>query len=413
MIRFLLLIVTIFHLGCATYQSDVAPARDLLASRQCDPSLKILAELSAKSNGDVLVHLLDYGSALQICQDYKKSNEVFAQAENVADQADYHSISRVAGAALVNEEMIQYKGDTFEKFFINISAALNYMELGQFDNALVEVRKMNQKFDKYKAEDKKSFELSPFSKYLSALIWEADQKYDDACIDFKDAYTLDPSSARVAQDMLRGCWEARRTVEFEELAKKTKATLQDIKLAKQPSKSELILIFMQGWGPRKQPRPENRIFPQLVSIPSSTYYLKAEVMDSANKNAMSSYRSELVYNVEKAATETLEADYKSLIARRVGSRVAKEVLADQIRQKDKALGQLAWLVMVASERADLRQWSIFPKTIHVVRIPLAVGTHKIRLTGMNINLNESEQIPDLSVTIKPAEKKFQLVRSLK
>lgn len=413
MIRPLLLIVTLFHLGCATYQSDVAPVRDLLVSRQCEPSLKILAELSAKPNGDQLVHLLDYGSALQICEDYKKSNEVFAQAETVADQADYHSISKVAGATLLNEEMIQYKGDTFEKFFINISAALNYMELGQFDNALVEVRKMNQKFDKYRAEDKKNFELSPFSKYLSALIWEADQKYDDACIDFKDAYALDPSSVRVAQDMLRGCWEARRTGEFDELVKKTKATAQDIKLAKQPSKSELILIFMQGWGPRKQPRPENRTFPQLVSVPSSTYYLKAEVMDSANKNAVSSYRSELVYNVEKAATDTLDADYKSLIARRVGSRVAKEVLADQIRQKDKALGQLAWLVMVASERADLRQWSIFPKTIHVVRIPLAVGTHKIRLTGMNIYLNDSEQIPDMSVTIKPGEKKFQLVRSLK
>ncbi len=413
MLRLLVLSFTFFSLGCATYQSDVAPARELLISRQCQPSLKILAELSLKNNGDQLVHLMDYGSALQICEDYKKSNEVFAQAETVADQADYHSVSRVAGATLLNEEMIQYKGDTFEKLFLNVSLALNYMQLGQFDNALVEVRKMNQKFDKYRADEKKNFELNPFSKYLSALIWEADQKYDDACIDFKDAYTLDPSYPRIAQDMLRGCWKARRTAEFDELVKKTKATTEDIKIAKQASKTELIIIFMQGWGPRKQPRSENRTFPQLVSVPSSTYYLKAEVMDTANKSVLSSYRSEPVYNVEKAAMDTLNADYKSLVARRIGSRVAKEVLADQIRQKDKALGQIAWLVMVASERADLRQWSIFPKTVHLVRIPLSAGTHNIRLTGMNVYLNDSEKIPDMTVSLKSGEKKFQLVRSLK
>lgn len=413
MIRLLLIIFLFLFFGCATYQSRIAPARDLLRSRQCEAALKILSELSVKENGDQLVYLMDYGSALQICEDYKKSNEIFLEAERVAEQSDYHSVSRVTGTALLNEEMIQYKGDTFEKLFLNVSLALNYMQLGQFDNALVEVRKMNQKFEKYKGEGKKSFELNPFSKYLSGLIWEADKKYDDACIDFRDAYLLDPTYQRIAQDMLQGCWKAHRTMEFKELVKKTKATAEEIKIAKQPSTAELILIFMQGWGPRKQPRPENYLFPHLVSVPSQTQFLQAEVLDIENQKVISSYRSEDVYDIEKAAVDTLNADYKSLVVRRVESRITKEVVADQIRQKDKVLGQLAWLVMVASERADLRQWSIFPKSVQIIRIPLTPGAYKIKLTGLSADLKDSEQIPDITIRLKNTEKKFQLVRSLK
>ena len=183
----------------------------------------------------------------------------------------------------MSEEMVQYKGDTFEKLFLNVSLALNFMQLGQFESALVEVRKINQKFLKYKAEDKKNFELSPFSKYLSALVWEADQKYNDACIDYKDAYFLDPIYRKIGVDMLRGCWKANRQSEFKEIAEKMNATNEEIKVAKDFNKTELILVFMQGWGPRKQPRADAPSFPQLVSVNSNTNFLRAEIIDKKEK----------------------------------------------------------------------------------------------------------------------------------
>ena len=407
------LMLFIFFTGCATYQSRVSPARDLLVARQCEKSSKILSELAAKEDGDQLVHLLDYGSALQVCGEYKSSNQIFLKAEKLADEIDYHSVTRIAGATLLNEEMIQYKGDTFEKLFLNVSLALNFMQLGQFDDALVEVRKINQKFQKYKAEDKKNFELSPFSKYLSAMIWEADHKLDDACIDYRDAYLLDPTYRKIGLDTLRACWRAHRTDEFNQVAKKLLATEEEIKDAKSPANAELILIFMQGWGPRKQSRPGAPTFPILVSVPSETHFLKAEISDEKNKSSWATYRSEPVYSIEKAAINTLDADYNSLVARRIGARVTKEVLADQLRQKNQVLGNIAWLVMVASERADLRQWSIFPRTVHVIRIPVKPGQHTVHLTGLGIALNDSEKMPDLDFKINAGEKKIQLVRSLK
>ena len=42
--------------------------------------------MSKKENGDQLVYLMDFGSALQICGDYKKSNDVFLQAERLSEK---------------------------------------------------------------------------------------------------------------------------------------------------------------------------------------------------------------------------------------------------------------------------------------------------------------------------------------
>ena len=398
--------------GCASYQSRVELARQDLINGQCSQAVAKLSELSAKADGDQLVYLMEQGTALQTCRQFKASNAVFLKADKLSEQLDYHSASRVVGATLLNEEMLQYKGDTFEKLFINASLALNYLQLGETDDALVEVRRINEKFKKYNFDEKKKFELNSFSQYLSGLIWEFDKKYDDACISYKSAYQLDPTLKQVGLDMLRGCWLAHREQEVESLIKKVEPTKEELELLKKPrqkNKNEVVIIFMQGLGPRKAPRPENRIFPRLVSIPSITQSLQVTV-DSETSPLKEVSR--LVYNVEKAAIDTLEDDYKSLVARRIGAYAAKEVVADQIRQKDKTLGTLAWLVMVASEKADLRQWSLLPKTVQVIRLSLDKSVKKLKLSGLDYSHQVSENFEDIQIDSALAKNIF-LIRSLK
>lgn len=390
----------------------MSPARDSLVNGDCDGALKKLEELSSQKNDDQLVFLMDYGSALQICGAYKKSNDIFLQAEHLADEVDYHSVSRIAGATFFNEEMIQYKGDTFEKLFLNVSLALNYIQLGELDEAMVEVRKINIKFNKYRSDEKQSFEMNSFSKYLGGLIYEAQKQYDDACIAYKEAYFLDETYTQVGEDMLRSCWKARRTDEFTTLAKKMSATPEQITEAKKDFSTEAIFIFMQGWGPRKSARPNAPTFPHLVPTFSQTTRLKVDVL-KPDQSVQLTLESDAVYSFETAAIKTLDADYNSLVARRVGSRVAKEVMADQIRQKDSALGAVAWVAMVASERADLRQWSIYPKTMHVLRVPLKAGQETLKLSGITSSGSPSEQFPDQIFKLSNGQKKLFMLRSLR
>lgn len=402
----------LFFASCATYQSKVSPARDSLANGDCPSAIKFLEDLSSKPNDDQLVYLMDYGSALQICGDYKKSNQIFLQAEALADSVDYHSVSRIAGATLFNEEMIQYKGDTFEKLFLNVSLALNFIQLGQLDAAMVEVRKINTKFNKYRLDEKQSFELSSFSKYLSGLIYESQNQFDDACIAYKEAYFLDQTYQQVGKDMLRTCWKAQRVDEFNTIAKKMSATAEQIADSKKDFSTEAIFIFMQGWGPRKSARPDAPNFPRLVPVFSQTSRLRIESLKS-DQSAQSIWESDSVYSFESAAIKTLEADYGSLVARRIGARVAKEVVAKQIGQKDGALGAIAWVAMVASERADLRQWSIYPKSMHVLRVPLKPGPQLLRISGLTSSGSLSEQFSEQTFQLSNRQKKLFMVRSLR
>ena len=411
MLKIFLFAATVsFFSSCATYQFKIQPARDHLVAGRCQPALEILEKLSAEKNRDQLVYLMDYGSALQTCGDYKNSNLIFLKAESLADELDYHSMTNVAASTLLSEEMVQYKGDTFEKLFINVSLALNFIQLGQNDSAMVEVRKINNKFQKYQGDDKKPFELNAFAQYLAGLIYESDRKYDDACISYKDAYFLDENYRSVARDMLRSCWKAQRVDEFNTLVKKIKATEDEITYAKSKFKSEIILVLMQGWGPRKYPRPDAPLYPRLISVSSLTHSLQVERVQSGVAEI---YESEPVYSFESAAIKTLDADYNSLVARRVGGRVAKHVMADQIRQKNEALGAIALITMIASDRADLRQWSLYPRTMHVLKIPVKPGQHEFKLSGIDANKKVSETLPNLNIQIGQNQNKIYLLRTLK
>lgn len=352
---------------------------------------------------------MEYGSALQICKDYRKSNQVFLEADKLSEQLDYISASRVLGATLMNEEMLQYKGDIFERLFINISLALNFIELQQPDEAMVEVRRINEKYKKFSAEEKSSYELNSFAQFLSGLIFESESKYDDACIAYKAAFRLDPSYRAVGLDMLTACWRAKRTQEFNLLVAELRPNEDEMNFVKRKNKNEKIILFLQGLGPKKMPRPDNHIYPYLVPTNNLTKRLMVNFLDE--KDTYQNISSRQVYSVEKAAIATQEADYSALAARRLGARVAKEIAADQIRQKDKALGNIAWLVMVASERADLRNWTLLPESVQVTRINPSKSSI-ISLAGLNRFDSESEKFPDIDLKENESKKIF-FIRSIR
>lgn len=397
--------------SCATHTVKLSPIQNFLLTGNCTEAFKTLELLSSEDSKDQLLYLMEYGSALQICKEYKRSNQIFLSADKLSEQVDYISASRVVGATLFNEETIQYKGDVFEKLFINVSAALNFIELGQFDEAMVEVRRINEKYNKFTAEEKNSFELNSFSQYLSGIIWEADNKYDDACIAYKAAYRLDRSFREVGLDMLTACWRAKRIQEYEKLLKELNPTHDEIKYTKRKkNRNEKLIVYLQGLGPKKAPRREDPLYPYLVPTYNNIQKLKV-TYESLDSKQSFEQQSQTVYSVEKAAIATQEADYSALVARRFGARVAKEVVADQIRQKNKTLGDVAWLVMVASERADLRNWSLLPETIQIVRFN-PVKNSKVLIEGLNEYGVAGESLPEIDLALA-GKKKIFLLRTIK
>lgn len=392
--------------GCATYQHKVSGAREALSRQEFSKAIVDLQPLAEKEDGDQLVYLLDYAVALQLSGKLKQSNEVLLKADKLAEQIDYQSISRVAGSLALNEEMVQYKGDTFERIFINAYLAMNFLQMGQLDEALVEARRINEKYLKYRADEKKHFELNFFSKYLSAIIWEANGDFDDAYIAYADAYKIDPTILPLREDLIRSAKLARRMDSYKEWKKKF-ADVQENPAWYDKSKGELVIIYQQGWGPRKGPALGEPRLPDLYPVFSETKKAQLYV-------GTTSYISSEVYDVQKAARETLKEDQGILLAKRVAGVATKAVLADQLRQKDKALGDLAWVLMNLADRADVRQWSTLPQTIQTIRVPMAPGKYYLSMEGLNsFGAPTGEALKGQEVNIRPGRKQFIIWRSLK
>lgn len=390
--------------ACATYQTGMQASIDMIRARKFPEASDKLKEKAFMESDDQVVYLLEYATAQQLAGNFKESVRAFLLAEDLTAVKDYHSLSRVTGSLLLNEGMVQYKGEDYEKVYINAMLAINFLAMNDRDAARVETRKINEKLYKYKFEAKRDFNQDPFAYYLSATIWEANREYDDALIDYKKSYELNPNNYYLKQDLLRISKLARRPDEFEKYRKEFGP---DIKVEDLRSKGEIIGIVQQGWAPRKFPHPQHPRIPKLNPVYSGTQRARLVVSGVGEED------SEVVTSVESVAIKNLDDQYAGLIAKRMAGVATKAVVADQLRQKNELLGQLAWIGMNVADQADLRQWVTLPRSFQIIRFPLKQGTYKVHFEGLNVSGTPSgENSDEMTIKVSAGKKIFLPWRSL-
>lgn len=399
---FLFVVVTLS--GCATYQLKAGKARRMLANGNAVGAVAALEKQANTEGKDQLVYLLDFATAAQLAGDYDRSTRAFLGADQMAEVKDYHSISKQTASLLFNQGQVQYKGDDYEKVLINAYLAINYLLMDNLESALVETRRINEKLTHYEVDAKKNYEQNPFAFYLSAMIWESDRNWDSAYIDYHKAYKLNPNIPYLKQDLVRAAYNARRM--GTEKKWKTQFGLSRPDDPTFRKHGELVVIYQQGWGPRKRPNPSWHRVPKLFPTPTYTRQAKVSI------EGVGEELSQKVYSVQDVAIKTLDDQYAGLIAKRMAGIAAKEVVADQVRQQNETLGALLKIGMHISDQADLRQWSTLPESFHVARIRLKPGEYKIKISGLNgAGVSTGESSREATIAIKRGKKTFLTWRS--
>ena len=390
--------------SCASYQNNLDDYRKDLHAGEPAKAAEKIREKAWADGDDQVVYLFEYGTAEQIAKDYAASEKAFLRAEDLTDIKDYHSISRVAGSLVLNQGIVQYKGDDFEKVMVNAFLAINYLMQGKYEDARVECRKLNDKLYKFRFEGKRNYEQNPFAFYLSAMIWEADRDWDTAYIDYKKAYELNPSVPYLREDLIRAAKNANRD---EDLAQ-WRNTFGAGKPADTRKLGEVVLIYQQGWGPTKKPNPAFPKIPKLYPVSSGTVRARLEVERGTTE------MTQTVFDVTDTAMKSLDEQFGGIVGMRLAGLGTKAVIADQIRQKNAILGELAWIGMNLADRADLRQWISLPATIQVAKLRLAPGSYRVRAVGVNAGGFPTGETGEWeAVEIKAAKKQFLNWRSLK
>src|SRR5512140_2535369 len=123
--------------GCATYSSSFATIEQDLTGRRYDEALKTI-ETQSKNKRARVLYLLNKGMVLRMKHDFVASNKSLEAAKQEMERVYAASVSENTLSFLVNDATVSYSGDDYEQVLVHLYMALNYLELGQRDEARVE-----------------------------------------------------------------------------------------------------------------------------------------------------------------------------------------------------------------------------------------------------------------------------------
>lgn len=405
---FFIILAFVATTACSTYQADVAGSRAAIFAGDYSRAATLLEAKANEEGKDQLVYLLDYALMLHYAGRYKESTQAFLKADQIAAIKDYVSLSEEAGSLLTSDNLKQYKGEDFEKILIHVYLALNFLFENNYEDALVECRRVNDILYKFKYEAKRNYEQNVFARYLSALIWESEGKLDDAYIDYKNAHEIKPGYGYLGADLERLSKRLGRDEDYQDWKKEYGAL--DVPSRKEMKETgEVVLVFQQGNGPVKRPHPESPRFPKFYPRYSETKQARLEIVGTDQAEV-----APALYSIQDVAIKNLDDQYAGLVAKKIAGIVAKEIAADQIRQKNELLGMIAWVGLHLSDQADLRHWSLLPESLNIARIRVKPGVYNVKAVGLFSNGNPSgEEKVFEGVKVTAGKKVFLNWRSLK
>jgi len=397
--------------GCASDKYLQNPGHAALAKRDWGKAAAAFDKDANVPGANQLLFMLDQGTALFAAGRYKEAIAIFLRAEKLAEIKDYTSISEEVGTLLTSDNVRGYKGEDFEKVLINVYLALAFAAQGEIEGAQVEARKINLLLYRMIHEGKRNYEESPFARYLSGMLWESSGNWNDAYIDYKKTWELDPKFPDIGDDLISSAKKMRFTDEEKDWKKKFPEA--KIRGLNEPSpvrgvsnEAELVVFFEKGLSPVKVPRGEDSSLPRYVSRYSNAVSARLKVNGSPYENFVP------VLDVTALSTRYLEDRIGRMMAAKVAGLAVKGALAYGIAKATKSddAGILAFVALAMSDRADLRCWRSLPGEIRMARLPLRAGTYDVtvEILGWSGEVIGTQNYPKLE--LKPGKKQFLIAR---
>ena len=407
---------------------------------------------------------MDRGMTLQLAGDYQQSNAVLEQAEEELDRLYTRRIRTETLAFLTNDAALPYEGDSYEQVLINVLKALNYATMGQWQDALVEARRIDHRLNVLsdRTKEKNAYRDDGFARYLSGILYESTGDVSNAFIAYRNAYetfeatrawshTAVPSQLRA--DLLRTAEALHFTHELAEYQQLFPETRWETSQALQQL-AQVVVISYNGRAPHKEDqfldlpisldalqlvllnrgllqsnRHSNRgvdtvlyglngrvvrvalprLVPQKTQVPVDTVNL---ISDNGVRVMVN---TELAHNVTAQADNALSERMAGITVKALARAATKFALAEgttrgaqQAAGKDAGpwvgllVGLLTKGLAVASEEADKRSWQTLPDEFHLARIWVPAGRYQVQSSASG-PLDPLKLEPMRTLSLAPGE----------
>jgi hypothetical protein len=278
------------------------------------------------------------------------------------------SIKEGFGSILTDDTAMEYEAEMHEKLMISPYLIVAYLGKGDFNGAIVErnrtITKINQFIEEKPVE--RAYLENPFARYLTALMYEMEDRRDDAKIEYKKL-KWDHEIARLEN-------KTGKTTDL--------VILMDIGLAPQK--------FQTKWGPAPIPGVGVVGYAYAEYAPTPTRVTTCNI----NIDGKSAGNAKLLYDLENTITtqyQRSKPDIQAKIMARMTAKAATQFAAKMaIKEAVKNIPfaslfadvavDAAGAEWIAAEQADLRGWLSLPKKIHYLRVAgLEPGEHTITI----------------------------------
>ncbi|MCI2963325.1 MULTISPECIES: COG3014 family protein [Shewanella] len=406
--------------GCAynsifiNYPSQIEPLKQELNSAT---PLADIDKLASNINGnDGLLYAQEAGRIAQVAGDFAASKKYYQQAVDAYTAFDdkakvsVSDISATASSLVLNDNAIPYRGPGYERIMLHQYQALNYLFSGDYQGALVEVRRSNElqssEQERYQKSQKSvqamangtidaevnklgqaagtvtSSFLNAYSYYTTGVLHEVLGEPNDAYIDYRKAAQITPGNTYLQQDLVRLAKQLGMP-QYDEF----KRRWGDAKLPN-PKDGQVILMVERGFVPAKQALTVPFTIHgnwQTVSLatymPNNTFVPETQVQGLGTV-----LKTEPIANIDALAITALKEDLPATLVRQVARVYAKSEMAYQVGKSGSPgnnaadIGSIAMQIFnVVTEQADRRSWLTLPKQAQIGRRYLSAGEYTLQL----------------------------------
>ncbi|WP_180028658.1 COG3014 family protein [Acinetobacter sp. YH16032] len=378
---------------------------------------------------DAGLYLLEKARLLQVNHQYQESADAYKQAFEIIDKQNNRakvSVSRLGFKALSllsNDSVMPYDVPRYEQVLAHVAQAKNYIYLNNPEAAGVEMRiaqriqreieidhqkELEKKAEKLKEKESNANTSSAFNVldeafvgldpiagkiknsyqnayafYMAANLWEATGELNDALVDYKKSYELQPDQY-IAKDVKR----------------------LDHSQIKKGNFVPVIVFIEQGTVPEKienklaLPLPNGIVNIAFATYEPSTYQIPQTLRVKVGDKTM--HQSFVLNDIGALAVKELKEKTLNTVTTQIIRATAKYAVQQELGNQLGAIGQLAGTLMnIATERADLRAWSTLPSNTQISRFELKPGVHSLQILGRKAKseIMKLEALPNQTVFV--------------
>ncbi|NSL88106.1 hypothetical protein ECE50_014760 [Chitinophaga sp. Mgbs1] len=421
-------------MSCQTYNNKISSYYNHLSTGEFDAAGKALDNnrfLRLKRNR--LLYQMEKGKVAFLRGDYQQSNNCLNAADSLLESHFNAALDQGIGL-LLNPAMQQYRGEDFEKLLIHYYKSLNYLQLRQHEDAVVEARRITLKNDALndrKNNNDRKYANDAFALMLQGMIYESVHNINDAFISYRNAAdiflkTTDTAyygvkmPAQLQQDLLHMAYLNGFGTELSYYEKQFNTTYTP---PKKEEGGDLILFWENGLAPVKTENNffftltknglgsvgftneetnlfipfDFRLFPKenagklgymetfRVAFPKymeqPLYYTNASI----SANAAPAVPLEKIEDVNQLAFRTLQERFIKEMSLALTRLAIKKLAEHQLKKENETAAQVFDGLAFLTEKADTRNWQSLPHAIYYVRIPLKKGRNDISLQLSNVH----------------------------